>query len=148
MAEPVHKPAPERQPPGVAGEGLDPYPTYRDGPVPPHHATATKPTDTSLPRSRRTYALPILLALIVFALVIVGRLLWQGVETVDADAPLAVENPATPATQETAVPEAQGNLDQDVEAETETGPGEVTPEPGPVDVPGGETTTPANEPAQ
>ena len=158
MAEPVRKPAPDRQPPGVAGEGLDPYPTYRDGPVPPHHATATKATDVGLPRSRRTYALPILLALAVFALVIVGRLLWQATETVDAGAPLAVENPATPATTSepsetdknaeaaTDAAEPQGSLDQDVEAATDTGPGEVTPEPGAIDVPGGDTTTPANEP--
>ena len=42
--------------PGVEGDGMDTYPTYRDGPVRPHRATATKPTDVALPRSRRTYA--------------------------------------------------------------------------------------------
>src|SRR5687767_11007598 len=97
MVEPIRTSTPERQPPGVAGEGLDPYPTYRDGPTTPHRVTSTKATDVNLPRARRTYALPILLALAVFALVIVGRLLWQAVETVDADAPFAVEDPATPA---------------------------------------------------
>jgi len=43
------------------------YPTYRDGPVPPHEATATKPTDVGLPQSRRTYPWPAILAVAVAA---------------------------------------------------------------------------------
>ena len=69
MAEPDRSARPQTQPPGVEGEGLDPYPTYRDGPTTPHRATATKPTDVGLPRSRRTSAVPILIGLVVFALV-------------------------------------------------------------------------------
>ena len=56
MADPDRNPRPQTQPPGVEGEGLDPYPTYRDGPTTPHRATSTKATDVNLPRSRRTSA--------------------------------------------------------------------------------------------
>lgn len=153
------RPPPNRdaQPAGVEGDGMDPYPTYRDGPTTPHRATATKPTDVGLPRSRRTYGLPIFIGLVVFALVIVIRLLWGGINTsapsgdamtpAEPTAPTATApaSPQTP-TSETDAPEAAGALDADVQPQTSAGPGEVEEVPGPADVPGGETTTPV-EPA-
>ena len=99
------------QPPGVEGDGMDPYPTYRDGPVTPHRATATKPTDVALPRSRRTYAFPILIGLAVFALIIVIRIVWGGINmAASTDDALTPGEPASPpaatapATQETPPP--------------------------------------------
>jgi hypothetical protein len=158
MADPNRRPGDEEGVPPAAAEGMDPYPTYRDGPVPPHVATASKPTDVRLPRSRRTYALPILIGLIVFGLVILIRLLWGGVQLVestdeamspgDASAPAATAPAEAGSTSATGdAPESEGTLDRNVQPDTGgAGPGEVGAEPGPVDVPGGATTTPV-EPA-
>lgn len=157
MAVSNRRPGDDEGVPPAAAEGMDPYPTYRDGPVPPHVATASRPTDVRLPRSRRTYALPILIGLIVFGLVILIRLLWGGVQLVEssdeATTPADASTPAAtaPAEGSTAAtggaPEAEGTLDRDVQPDAGgAGPGEVGAEPGPVDVPGGATTTPA-EPA-
>jgi hypothetical protein len=156
MADPNRRLGDDEGVPPAAAEGMDPYPTYRDGPVPPHVATASKPTDVRLPRSRRTYALPILIGLIVFGLVILIRLVWGGVQLIessdeamtgDASTPAATA-PADAATAATGgAPEAEGTLDRDVQPNAgSAGPAEVGAEPGPVDVPGGATTTPA-EPA-
>jgi hypothetical protein len=135
-------------------------PTYRDGPETPHRVTATKPTDVGLPRSRRTFALPLLIGLAVFALVIVIRIVWGSMNMADtADEALSPGQPASapinaPAAGTVApaagtpAPEAPGTLDRDVEAETTTGAGEVQATPGGVDVPGGtQTESPAGQPA-
>jgi hypothetical protein len=144
-----------RQPDGIAGEGMDSYPTYRDGPTTPHRATGTKATDVELPVARRTYALPILIGLAVFALVIVARILWGAfnmAESMDeamtpGDAPAAVA-PAEPADAAAgAAPQNEGALDQDVGADTATGPAAIGAAPGSVDVPGGAMQAPA-QPAQ
>jgi hypothetical protein len=130
---------PTVQPPGVEGEGLDPYPTYRDGPTVPHRVTATKPTDVGLPRSRRTYALPILIGLVVFALVILLRLVWGGINvarsTDDALSPGDAANPPAASEAAPAAADAPG-----VEAEAPPASGETEATPGAVDVPGGATT--------
>jgi hypothetical protein len=146
------------QPEGVEGDGMDPYPTYRDGAVPPHHATGTKPTDVGLPRSRRTYAMPILIGLIVFALIIALRVIWGSINVArttdeamtpgDAGAPPTAEAPAAapPAPSATATPDAPGSLDSDIPPQSTTGPAEAAPTPGAADVPGGaagETTQPS-----
>lgn len=154
MATPERPTSQPIQPAGTEGDGMESYPTYRDAATTPHKATATKPTDIGLPRSRRTYALPIFIGLAVFALIIVIRILWGSMNMVAttedamtpgdpasppaAAAPAATEPPVT----ETVAPEAEGTLDRDVEAQSPTGPGEVEAEPGAVDVPGGETTAP------
>jgi hypothetical protein len=139
---------------------MDPYPTYRDGPVPPHVATASKPTDVRLPPSRRTYALPILIGLIIFGLVILIRLVWGGVQLIESsDEAMTPGDASTPAVTAPVdagssaatgdAPEAEGTLDRDVQADTGgAGPQEVGAEPGAVDVPGGATTTPAEPAAQ
>jgi hypothetical protein len=158
MASPERRPTDRTtQPAGVEGEGLDPYPTYRDGPVPPHRATGAKPTDVNLPKARRTYAWPIAIGLAVFALVILIRLLWGSFQAVEST-PEAMSpgDPATPAVTAPAAEEppaaaadtaeTEGTLDEDVDIQTGTGPGEVEADPGPADVPGGATTTPV-EPA-
>ena len=82
MAQTRRSPADEPpQPPGTAAEGMDPYPTYRDGPIPAHTATTTKPTDVDLPRAKRTYAVPIFIGLVIFALIILARVFWSGINT-------------------------------------------------------------------
>jgi len=86
------------QPPGVEGDGMDPYPTYRDGPTTPHRVTASKPTDVGLPRSKRTYGLPIFIGLVVFALVIIVRVVWGGIGGPrTTDEPTSLSRPATTA---------------------------------------------------
>jgi hypothetical protein len=139
---------------------MEPYPTYRDAGTSPHTATTTKPTDVGLPRSRRTYALPILIGLAVFALVIIIRLVWGSINmaqsTDEAMSPgdpastPAATAPATGALPDAAsAPEAEGTLDRDVEPQSTAGPGEVEADPGAVDVPGGNVTEPvAPAPAQ
>jgi hypothetical protein len=139
---------------------MDRYPTYRDGPVTPHAASADKPTDTNLPRSRRTSGLPILIGVVLFGIVVALYLftgLFNTARTTDdaltpgdAAAP-AASTPATdaPATAGTDVPEGEGALDADAQAQPATGPGEVEADPGGIDVPGGDITTPVQEaPAQ
>ncbi len=147
------------RPAGVEGDGLDSYPTYRDAGTSPHTATSTRPTDTNLPRSRRTTSWPLLIGLIAFALVIVIYLVTGGVnmfassdEAASGDgaaAPVAGGTPASSAPAMGETPEAPGTLDRDVEADTRTSPGEVEATPGPIDSPGGEVTEPVGEaPAQ
>jgi hypothetical protein len=156
MANPDRRPIDTTvQPAGVEGEGLDPYPTYRDGPASPHHPTATKPTDVALPRSRRSHWLPFFIALVVFGLIILVRLVWSGFELANTTDEALTPEPA--GSQPTAIapqntsPEAEPGSPshEDVQPDTGTGPGNVESTPGPIDVPGGATTTPtAPEPAQ
>ena len=147
------------RPAGVDGDGLDAYPTYRDARSTSHAPTGQKPTDTNLPRSRRTFGLPMLLGLLAFALVIVIYLIAGGInmfatseEAASGDgtaAPVAGAPAAsdTPAFGEQA--EAPGTLDQDVDAGGQTSPGEVEATPGAIDSPGGDITEPVGEaPAQ
>jgi hypothetical protein len=140
------------RPAGVEGDGMDPYPTYHDRPGSRGKATGSKPTDVNLPRSRRTYALPILIGLIVFALVIIVRIFWgsmnMAVTTDDAMTPGDAASPpaAEAPTASGAAPAAPVPLDEE-QPQTNAGPGEVEPTPGAVDVPGGDTTTPAGQPA-
>lgn len=138
------------RPAGVEGDGMDQYPTYHDGPGSRGQATGSKPTDVNLPRSRRTYALPILIGLIVFALVIIVRIFWgsmnMAVVTDDAMTPGDPASPpvaGAPATSG-ADPAASAPLGEE-QPQATTGPGEVGPTPGAVDVPGGDATTPAGQ---
>ena len=153
--DPATGPTTGARPTEAESEGMDSYPTYRDGPVPPHVATGAKPTDTALPRSRRTYGTPMLIGLVAFALlilVVVFGGFFQTAEEADeaftpgdpASAPASTEPAATdPAATEppeaSADPAAEdpGTLDDDVEIQTETGPDMAPATPGEVDVPGG-----------
>ena len=156
---PTDKPV---RPAGAEGDGMDTYPTYRDGPASPHTTTSTKPTDVGLPRSKRTFATPILIALAVFALVIIIRIVWGSMNVATtADEALSPGAPASPAIEgapaaagaapgtdapAAASPEGPGPLNPDVDSQATTGPGEVEATPGGIDVPGGEqTTSPAGE---
>lgn len=155
MATPERATETTARPAGVEGDGMEAYPTYRDGATIPHQATGTKPTDVNLPRSRRTYALPVLIGLLVFAAVIVIRIVWGSVNMAStADDALTPGDPASPpaaaapANAPAASTAAPLPLD-DEQPDATTGPGEVEPMPGAIDVPGGETTTRAGEvPAQ
>jgi len=156
---------PSARPTGAEGDGMDRYPTYRDGPAMPHGGSGSagaKPTDVALPRSRRTYALPLLIGLGLFAAVIIIRIVWGGMNVAStSDEALSPGDPATPppaasapasATPQAAAPAteiggAEDTADQGAPAETQTSPGEIEATPGAVDVPGGATTTPV-EPAQ
>ncbi len=155
---------PSARPTGAEGDGMDRYPTYRDGPAMPHGGSSTgagaKPTDVDLPRSSRTYALPILIGLGVFAAVIIIAVVMGGGNVArTGDEALSPGDPATPpaasapasATPQAAAPTTEiggpeDTADQGAPAETQTSPGEIEATPGAVDVPGGATTTPV-EPA-
>lgn len=137
------------RPAGVEGDGMDPYPTYHDDPASRGQTTGRKPTDVNLPRSQRTYALPILIGLIVFALVIIVRIFWgsmnMAVMTEDAMTPGDPASPpvaGAPAASDAAGTPAPLGEEQ---PQTTTGPGEVEPTPGAADVPGGEATTPTGQ---
>ena len=150
---------PSSRPAGVEGDGLDAYPTYRDGRTSPHTATATKPTDSDLPRSRRTFGLPLLIGVLAFALVLIIAIIGGGMNMFassddaapedGAAAPVAGEPPASAAPAMGEAPEAAGTLDRDVEVDAQTSPGEVEATPGAIDSPGGDVTDPVGEaPAQ
>jgi hypothetical protein len=140
MARPAHRHIAESQPPGVDGEGLDPYPTYRDGPNLPHTTTDTKPTDVGLPASRRTSALPMLIGLIAFAIIIIGFILWTSLQTVSTS-PEGLAPPESTPTSKAVSTTDEGQI-RDVQPDAETGSGEVDEAPAPADVPGGEAATP------
>jgi hypothetical protein len=110
-------------------------------------------------RSQRTFALPFLIGLLAFAAVIVIYLITGGINmfaTSDeaapedassapvAGAPAAADMPAGGEQAET-----PGTLDRDVDAGSQTSPGQVEAAPGAIDSPGGELTEPVGEaPAQ
>jgi hypothetical protein len=116
----------------VEGEGEDenpsPYPTYRDGPVPPHMATATKPTDVKLPQSRRTYSWSALAAVGIALIIGIGLVIWGSAQLGSGNAPpLGAEGPSERVGAGPTIDES-GTAPQ--------APAEATPEPGAVDVPG------------
>jgi hypothetical protein len=140
------------QPTGAAGDGMDPYPTYRDGPVPPQVASGTKPTDSNLPMRRRTTPWPMLIGLALIAIVVIAYLLLGGINTLrTTDEAMSPGDPAAPAASapagdtQTAPTDSSGTggvLERNEEAQTQTGPGGVEATPSATDVPGGQTTTP------
>ena len=111
------------------GEDQNPssYPTYRDGPVPPHMPTTTKPTDVGLPRERRTFGWPMLSAVTLALIVGVLLLIWGGAQLGTSEAPPL--DPARSGSVEDVTPTESDEMD------TPSGP-EVSPEPGAIDVPG------------
>lgn len=140
---------------GVEGDGLDTYPTYRDGPAGSGSAGPTsglKPTDVGLPRSRRTTGLPIFLGLIAFGIAILAYLILGGSnmlrttgQAMAPGQPAASTTSGASATQGAQTGVATGSTN----AGQQAGPGAVTVTPGPTDVPGGATTSPAQTaPAQ
>lgn len=160
-------PEPNVRPAGAEGDGMDRYPTYRDGPAMPSSGSSApvgsgvKPTDVNLPRSRRTYALPLLIGLAVFAAIIIIRIVWGGINVTstsdealtpgDAATPPAAASAPASATPQAAAPATEigataNSSNEAAPAETQTSPGEVEAAPSAVDVPGGATTTPV-EPA-
>ena len=147
MAESARRPVPETQPRGVEGEGLDPYPTYRDGPRLPHNPTSSKPTDVGLPQARRTSSTPILMGLIAFALVIIGLIVWASVWTATTSEE-GLAPPESPPVAEAAATSDEGAI-RESEPAARAGPGEIGETPGPADVPGGDAAAPVeSEPAQ
>ena len=137
MAEPERRAAPDIQPPGVEGEGLDPYPTYRNGPTVPHAATSSKPTDVDLPLSQRTNQLPMLIGLIASALVVIGFIVWKSVQSMTTSDE-GLTPPESPPAAEAAATSDESQIRQ-VRPDAQAGPGEIGETPGPVDVPGGGT---------
>lgn len=112
---------------GGEDENPSPYPTYRDGPVPPHEATTTKPTDVGLPLRKRTYAWPALAAIVVVSAIGIALVAWGAVIVVTKDEPqLAPFEPSVSGDDtspvETVQPRAEGD--------------EIGPEPSAIDVPG------------
>jgi hypothetical protein len=84
--------------PGPEDDGMDPYPTYRDGPVTPHRATADKPTDVGLPQTKRSFGFPIFIGLVIFAAAIVAGFVWGGLSRSESpDGQSALSHPETPA---------------------------------------------------
>ncbi len=108
-------------------ERPSPYPTYRTGPVPPHLATTTKPTDVGLRRDKRTYSWPALVAVGLAAIVGVALIAWGLGVVMTQDAP-----PLTPELSDT-----EGIASPEAEGEGVTPAPEIGPEPAPIDLPGG-----------
>ena len=122
-------------PPGPAGEGQEDYPTYHDRP-------GDAPAPVEERKRRGTPWVPIFIGVVIFAIVLIVRLVWSGAETIES----AGEAPDTSPATELSEPAGEMSLDRDVEIETETGPGTVGDEPGAIDVPGGDVTEPVETP--
>ncbi len=87
------------------------YPTYRDGPVPPHEATTTKPTDVDLPVERRTYPWSAIVVVAIAAIIGIGLIVYGTSEVAQEEAPpLATEGPSE-TDSGAAVPEADSGGD-------------------------------------
>jgi hypothetical protein len=54
----------------------DPFAPPRDRSTEPHRLTVPEPDDIGLPRAKRSYVLPLAIALAVFVLIILFRLVW------------------------------------------------------------------------
>ena len=97
---------------GVEGDGMDPYPTYRDG----GHAASGDRAEADRRRASPLAAdlrVPILIGLAVFALIIVIRIVWGGINmAASTDGALTPGEPVSPpaatapTTQETPPPTA------------------------------------------
>jgi hypothetical protein len=145
--------SPLAPPEGVRGEGMDPYPTYRDGPAErgePRSGTGTKPTDVNLPRSRRTSGAPLFIGVIIFAVVIVIYLLMGGYNMLrTTKGAMTPGQPAAPTTASTTAPSSSaasgssGAIGGGSSQAQSTGPSATPVTPGAVDVPGGGATAPA-----
>jgi hypothetical protein len=60
----------------AGGERPDPYAPSRESTSGTHRLTVPEPGDVGLPRAKRNYVLPVLIAIVVFALLILARLYW------------------------------------------------------------------------
>ncbi|MGH6925644.1 MAG: hypothetical protein ACRED5_18100 [Propylenella sp.] len=60
----------------AASERPDRFAPSREGPT-PHRLSVPEPEEIGLPRARRSYVVPILIALAVFALIVLVRFLWE-----------------------------------------------------------------------
>jgi hypothetical protein len=60
----------------AAGDRPDRFAPARESP-PPHRLTVPEPVEIGLPHARRGYVVPILIALAVFALIVLVRFLWD-----------------------------------------------------------------------
>jgi hypothetical protein len=60
----------------AGGERPDPHSPSRESTSGTHRLTVPEPDDIGLPRARRSYVLPISIAIAVFALLILARLVW------------------------------------------------------------------------
>ena len=59
------------------GDRPDSYAPARESTPMTHRLTVPEPEDIGLPRAKRNYALPIAIAIAVFALLILVRLIWH-----------------------------------------------------------------------
>lgn len=60
----------------MAGGDRDPYAPSRESTTATHRLTVPEPGHIGLPRAKRSYALPIAIAITVFVLLILARLVW------------------------------------------------------------------------
>jgi hypothetical protein len=60
----------------AGGDRPDPYAPSRESTPATHRLTVPEPGHIGLPRAKRNYVLPIAIAIAVFALLILARLVW------------------------------------------------------------------------
>ena len=129
----------------VATEGQEAYPTYHDRPDSAGTMGGMRPTDATLPASRRTYGTPMLLGVLAFAVILVAVIAIAGMNM--ASVPDETASPTETSIGEpmTSVQGAEGSLDSDAPAQAGTPPsGAVSETPSGVDVPGnGQSAPPA-----
>jgi hypothetical protein len=58
------------------GDRPDPFAASRESAPRSHRIAVPDPNDIGLPRAGRSYVLPVIIALAVFALIIVVRVIW------------------------------------------------------------------------
>ena len=128
----------------VEKEGQEAYPTYHDRPDSAGTVGGMRPTDATLPPSKRTYGTPMLIGVMAFAVVLVAIIAIAGLNMASSPDDTASPTETSIGEPMTSVQGAEGSLDSDAPEQPGTPPsGAVSETPSGVDVPGSGQTPPA-----
>ena len=131
----THRTDPDFAP--VEKEGQEAYPTYHDRPDSAGTVGGMRPTDATLPASRRTYGTPMLLGVMAFAVILVAIIAIAGMNMANSPGDTASPTETSIGEPMTSVQGAEGSLDSDAPAAGTPPSGAVSETPSAADVPGG-----------
>lgn len=135
----THRTDPDAGP--VETEGQEAYPTYHDRPDSAGTVGGMRPTDATLPPSRRTYGTPMLLGVLAFAVLLVAIIAIASMNMASVSDETASPTETSIGEPMTGTGAAPGSLDRDVGATVAPPSGAVSEAPSGADVPGGDSGT-------
>lgn len=131
----THRTEPDFAP--VEKEGQEAYPTYHDRPDSMGEVGGLRPTDATLPPSRRTYGTPMLLGVLAFAVLLVAIIAVAGINMANSPGDTASPTETSIGEPMTSTEGAEGSLDSDAPAAGTPPSGAASETPSDADVPGG-----------